>query len=246
MGKPVFNRTNEKIEWAKYTWNPVVGCKNGCVYCYARDIANRFYGTFEPTFYPERLEAPKNTPISKSEEIGEHSVFVCSMADLFGEWVPDEWIEKVLEVVRERKDWNYLFLTKNPSRLVGIDWPANAWVGTTVDIQARVRPAIEAFSQIKATVKFVSVEPFMEEITFGEDLGVFDWVIIGGRSKNSLMAEGQPEWRWVQRLLVEVWKADCLIYFKPNLTVRPREYPLEGYGIDHKVVRSAELKKVEK
>ncbi len=52
--KQVFNRTNENIEWAKWTWNPVVGCKTGCIYCYARDIANRFYGDFTPRFFQER------------------------------------------------------------------------------------------------------------------------------------------------------------------------------------------------
>jgi len=123
-GKSVFNRTNENIEWATWTWNPVTGCRHGCPYCYARDMAARFYGEngHEPKFHPERLSAPANTkPPKPSAPIGERNVFVCSMADLFGEWVPQEWIDAVLEAVRAAPLWNFLFLTKNPARLMGID-----------------------------------------------------------------------------------------------------------------------------
>lgn len=220
-----FNKTNDNIEWAKWTWNPVTGCKMGCKYCYARDIANRFYPQgFEPTFHEHRLDAPKNTPHVKSDDIGFRNVFVCSMADLFGEWVPDEWINAVLESVRESPDWNFLFLTKNPKRLVGIDWPENAWVGTTVDVQARVEPAKEAFRQIKASVKFLSCEPLKEPLVFG-DMSMFDWIIIGGQSKSSGEPAFQPQWEWVESLLSQARGTGLKIYFKPNLEVRPREYP---------------------
>ena len=86
-----FNKTNDNIGWAQWSWNPVTGCKHGCPYCYARDIAMRFDGHFNPTFRDDRLDAPKNTkPIVNTPSGGR--VFVCSMADLFGTWVPNEWI----------------------------------------------------------------------------------------------------------------------------------------------------------
>jgi protein gp37 len=223
---PTLNRTNDNIEWAKWSWNPVVGCKHDCMYCYARDIANRFYENFEPRFYPERLMSPKITsvPQDAAEDIGLKTVFVCSMADLFGEWVPQEWIDSVLDVVRGTPKWNFLFLTKNPKRLVGLEWPKNAWVGTTVDVQARVKAAEDAFRAIKAEVKFLSCEPMQERLTFS-DLSMFDWVIIGGRSRNSKLPEFQPKWEWVEDLLSQARKDSLRVYFKPNLTVRPREYP---------------------
>jgi protein gp37 len=225
--KSKFNPNEDSIEWAKWSWNPVTGCNFGCLYCYARDIACRFNpNKFEPTFYEDRLDAPLNTKVPKKAEtdIRFKNVFVCSMADLFGPWIPDEWIEKVLKVVRENPQWNYLFLTKNPTRLIDIDFPDNAWVGTTVDIQERVDPAKDAFKQIKAKVKFLSCEPLQEHLIF-DDISMFDWLIIGGRSKNSIMPAGQPEWRWVEDLLFQARKDNVSVYFKPNLEVRPNECP---------------------
>lgn len=226
--KSRFNPTNDNIEWAKWTWNPVTGCKFGCKYCYARDIANRFNANgFEPTFHENRLTAPTDTKVPKeaATSIGYKNVFVCSMADLFGMWIPQEWIDKVMATVRENKQWNFLFLTKNPKRLVDIDFPDNCWVGTTVDVQERVSPAIEAFKQVRATVKFLSCEPLQEHLEFC-DMSMFDWIIIGGRSRSTGMPEGQPEWEWVEDLLTQARKDDLSVYFKPNLKVRPIEYPL--------------------
>lgn len=223
---PSLNKTNENIEWAKWSWNPVVGCKHNCMYCYARDIAIRFYTDFEPRYFPERLPAPKITavPPGAEDNIGLKTIFVCSMADLFGDWVPQEWIDSVLEVVRETPKWNFLFLTKNPKRLIDINWPNNAWVGTTVDVQARVNIAQEAFKKVNAKVKFLSCEPFQERLTF-TDLSMFDWIIIGGRSRNTKLPEFQPKWEWVESLLMKAREYGLKVYFKPNLIVRPKEYP---------------------
>lgn len=229
--KPQFNQTNENIDWAKWSWNPVTGCLHGCPYCYARDIANRFYDHgFEPHFYPDRLSAPENTKVPNKEGIGWRNVFVCSMGDLFGVWVEQDWIDQVMEAVRNNQQWNFLFLTKNPARLVDVWWPENAWVGTTVDCQARVDAAERAFSEMakkgnKPAVSFISFEPLSEPITINlEDV---DWIIIGGQSKSSQAAAEQPLWDWVEDLHNQARYYDCKVYWKPNLKVRPQEYPTE-------------------
>ncbi len=227
---PTFNRTNDNIEWALWTWNPVTGCKHDCPYCYARDIANRFYPQgFEPTFHPERLTAPQHTrvPDAARDNPGERNVFVCSMADLFGKWVPQEWIDAVLAEVRKAPQWTFIFLTKNPRRLVDIAWPENAWVGTTVDKQARVKPAEDAFAAITARVRFLSCEPLRERLTFNH-LDLFDWLIVGGQSRSSGEPEAQPQPEWLEHLQYQWWQAGRgwdTFYWKPNLTTRPRGYP---------------------
>jgi protein gp37 len=226
--RPTFNQTNDNIEWARWSWNPVTGCEHDCPYCYAHDIAARFMPQqgMKPTFYPDRLTAPQNTKVPAKAETdpGYRNVFVCSMADLFGAWVPQEWIDAVLQAVTEAEDWTFLFLTKNPARMVGIDWPQNAWVGTTVDTQERVDAAVAAFQQIEATTKFLSCEPLRSELVF-PTMECFDWVIVGGQSEARGCRAAQPEWAWVESLWLQVRAANLKLYFKPNLTVRPREYP---------------------
>lgn len=226
---PTFNETNDNIEWAGFSWNPITGCLHDCQYCYARDIAHRFYAQgFEPAFLPSRLGAPQHTrlPAAAATDIGKRNVFVCSMADLFGKWVPQDWIDAVLDTVRLAPQWNFLFLTKNPRRLAEIEWPDNAWVGTTVDCQARVAAAEEAFRNVKARVRFLSCEPLRESVKFS-DLSMFDWMIIGGQSKSSGEPEMLPDWNWLERLQWQAREYGLKVYHKPNLgnQVRAREYP---------------------
>lgn len=219
----VFNFTNDNVSWAAWTWNPVTGCKHGCTYCYARDIGIRFNGTFEPAFHPDRLAAPANTA-PRSDLPGGRNVFVGSMCDLFGEWVPQEWIDAVLEQCRTHQQWRFLFLTKNPARLATIDWPGNCWVGATVDIPERVIPTEMAFAKVNAPVKWVSCEPLRERLSFGR-LDLFDWVVIGAQSKSSCEPSRQPEREWVFHLLDQARAAGCRIYLKPNLVAGVRERP---------------------
>jgi len=225
-----FNCTNDSIEWSSYTWNPVTGClgpdgKGVCPYCYARDIALRFPEGYPKGFNPDlrenRLAAPQNTRLP--DDPAKRYCFVCSMADLFGDWVPLDWINKVIDQVRAAPDWTFIFLTKNPKRLVDIDWPTNAWVGATVDMQSRVTVAVESLAKVKASVRFVSCEPLCEQLTFPSM--PFEWLIIGGRSRSSQLPAEQPQWSWVEKLMWQAREHNIKIYFKPNLEVRPREKP---------------------
>jgi len=179
-----------------------------------------------PTFLPDRLAAFRlMKPPKKAEtDIRWRNVFVCSMADLFGRWVPQDWIDAVLAACAAAPDWNFLFLTKFPQRLAEQNWPPNAWVGTSIDTQARVATAERAFRDVQATVKWLSCEPLLERLTF-TSLEMFDWVVIGAQSENRQVPEVQPEWEWVRHLEDQARAAGCKVYYKPNLKVRPREYP---------------------
>jgi protein gp37 len=231
--KPKFNRTNDdSIEWASWTWNPVTGCEHDCHYCYARDIAKRFYPPeigFNPHFYPERLEAPKNTPVPQGGNPGERSVFVVSMGDLFGDWVLQEWIDKVFDAVCKAPQWNFIFLTKNPKRYLGINWPKNSWAGATADTQKRANIALEIFKEVKAgqnppTALFLSMEPLSERIVLPKPMPC-DWLIIGGQSSTSGGVAKQPNWEWVEAISEQFpsREHEVKIYYKPKC--RRREFP---------------------
>jgi len=226
-------QVSDDIEWARWSWNPITGCLHNCPYCYAREIAERseaYPQKFVPTFLPERLSAPQNTRYPTPEDIrrepARKNVFTCSMADLFGRWVPDAWIEAVMQTVRANAQWNYLFLTKFPQRLADVDFPDNAWVGTTIDAQVRIPVAEKAFERVNAKVKWLSCEPMLENLRFSR-LDLFDWVVIGGASANAESATPafRPPRQWVNDLWSQARDAGCLIYEKTNLLERVREMP---------------------
>lgn len=254
--KPTFNNTSGPgISWAEWSWNPVTGCLHGCDYCYAREIANsnRAAATypvgFTPLFHSERLDAPANTSIPMQYRDDDHRpcgkgdckicayrrVFVCSMADLYGRWVPDEWIEKVHASMLRSPQWQYILLTKFPARYVGLELPDGAWVGTSVDEQKRVRLAQDAFAKLPDNViKWLSLEPLREPLQF-DDLSMFDWVVIGAQTA-STQPDGfhpafAPEFDWVVDIYLKAREAGCQVHFKPNIMdgkpgMRfPDEYP---------------------
>lgn len=231
-----FNKQDSaSIEWAQWSWNPVTGCKHDCPYCYARDIANRFYPQkFEPSIYPERFLAPQNTkvPDIAKQNVAYKNVFTCSMADLFGRWVPLEWIEWVMQTVADNPQWNFLFLTKFPQRFAELgELPSNAWMGTTVDCQSRVKNAEKAFSKVKGGTKWLSVEPMLTPIKF-DRLDLFNWVVIGGASGSAKTPAWVPPFDWVVDLHWQARDAGCVVYHKDNLRMnddafRLREFPWE-------------------
>ena len=239
-GKSGFNKqTNRDIEWADQSWNPVTGCLHDCPYCYARDIAVDVYPEevgFSPTLWLERLAAPAHhgVPQDADQKPSRKNVFVCSMADLFGRWVPDEWIEAVLATARKNQQWNFLFLTKFPRRMSEFAIPGNAWMGTTVDLQARVANAERAFEKVQAGIRWLSLEPMLEPLKF-KRLELFDWVVIGGASP-SKATDGfpaTPAWNppidWLVDVHRQARSAGCKIYYKTNCGLsdmtRIKEFP---------------------
>lgn len=227
---PTFNRTTDSVEWAWWTWNPITGCNHGCPYCYARVIATSgrtagaFPNGFAPTFCAARLAAPRTMKIPKAAatDTRERNVFVCSMADLFGRWVPPEWIEAVMREARAAPDWNFLCLTKFPKRMAEFDIPENVWMGATTDLQARVAATEAGFAKVNSRVKWLSVEPMLEPLRF-KRLDLFHWIVIGGSSAQPATATSPatPTWRppflWVVDLVQQARDAGVKVYFKTNL-----------------------------
>lgn len=227
-----------KIEWCDYTWNPVTGCLHGCSYCYARRIAERFksknkedIATYEifkekricfvnkskepypmgfmPTFHPNRLDEPKK--IKKPSKI-----FVVSMGDLFGSWVPGEWIKAVLKTVEECPQHIFMFLTKNPWNYEEFELPKNAWCGTTITSSNDSLRAYQLSRAIGSTIHFLSIEPLLGEIKWdtGALPSVLDWVIIGAQTGPGAMP---PKKEWVQSIIDQCRAAGIPIFLKDNL-----------------------------
>jgi protein gp37/ParB-like chromosome segregation protein Spo0J len=244
VSKATFNpQESREIEWAKWSWNPITGCEHTCPYCYAREIANDldrakvFPNGFAPTLKPRSLLAPRfmKVPDKAKTDARFRNVFMGSMADVFGRWVPTEWIEAILTEIRAAPQWNFLCLTKFPKRMAEFDIPANCWMGTTVDLQARVAAAEAGFEHVGSKIRWLSIEPMLEPLQFTH-LERFHWMVIGGASstKND---PPTPEWRppfdWIVDVVQQARDAGVAVYMKTNLLGNrilelPGDLPIEA------------------
>lgn len=238
-----------KIDWCDSSWNPVTGCYHNCEYCYARGIANRFGGYslgangnpdnnvsvdgiyeldnpltkrarlapypffFAPTLHRYRL----NQPRTWSEP---RTIFVCSMADLFGDWVPDEWIEEVFKACEAAPQHRYLFLTKNPNRLNQLardgKLPQQHWYGYTATNEGMLWSFTHA-TDCHIKNLFVSIEPILEPMQpcFSTHTPA-DWVIIGAET-GSRKDKVTPERDWIMNIARECSYSGRPIFMKDSI-----------------------------
>jgi len=191
----------------------------GCLHCYAETFAERFRGVkghpyeqgFDLRLVPEKLAEPAKWATKKQ-------VFVNSMSDLFHQDVPDEYIEKVCRVMQQ-VDWHvYQVLTKRSERmrdlLTGkLSWAAdcpNVIWGVSVENCKHGLPRIDHLRQAPARLRFLSIEPLIEDL--GKiDLTGLHWVIVGGESGagSRLMDEG-----WVISIRDQCMAAGVPFFFK--------------------------------
>lgn len=181
--------TISRIEWTEQTWNPTIGCTKlsaGCKNCYAEGMAKRLQamGTpgYERGFALQMLPQRLNDPLKRSKPT---IYFVNSMSDLFHDRIPDEYIEKVFLTIAQTPHHTYQILTKRGARMARYfktrSVPDNAWMGVSVENRRHGVPRIDHLRQVPARVRFLSVEPMLEDV--GQlDLTGIHWVIVGGES----------------------------------------------------------------
>jgi protein gp37 len=180
--------TRSSIEWTEMTWNPVTGCTKispGCKFCYAEAMAHRlrsmdmdrYRNGFQLTLQEDLLDAPLHWRKPRV-------VFVNSMSDLFHVDVPEGFIQRVFATMCRAPQHTFQVLTKRSERLLALapslPWPSNVWMGVSVEDRART-VRIGDLVQVPASVRFLSVEPLLEDIP-GLPVDGIDWVIVGGES----------------------------------------------------------------
>lgn len=189
---------------------------------------------FEPTLHRYRYDIPAKLKIGAN-------IFVGAMADIFGDWVPDAWLDEIMGVCSKYPQHNYLWLTKNPARYSDYGVPAeeNMWYGTTITTEREMR----RFNELPAGCHtFVSLEPVLEDLQVKKHNIMFqqvDWFIIGAETGNR-PGKVIPERQWIEDIigmcriygkpvfmknsLADIWEGP-LIQEYPNLLMRERLSP---------------------
>lgn len=211
--------TNSKIEWTQQTWNPVTGCTKlspGCKHCYAEVMAKRLQSMGAPgyengfskiTLLPDRLNQPR---LRKKPTV----YFVNSMSDLFHETVPFDFVDDIFSTISSTPQHVYQILTKRADRMEAYFLtravPPNAWLGVSVEDRKYGVPRIAHLQQTKASTRFLSIEPLLEDLGRISLKGIH-WVIVGGESGS----KARPmEESWVLKIKNQCHRSGVDFFFK--------------------------------
>lgn len=236
------------IEWTDATWNPVRGCTKispGCKHCYAETFAERFRGVpghpyeqgFDLRLIPEKLAEPFKWSKPKS-------VFVNSMSDLLHEDVPDWYVNQIARVMQMASWHTYQVLTKRATRLnemlnsqlsfaAGLD---HIWWGVSVEDRKYGLPRIDLLRRAQAAVRFLSIEPLLEDLGCVDFSGIH-WVIVGGESGAGARPMAKE---WVIRIQDQCRQSRVPFFFKQWGGVRKSKNgrQLDGQTFDEMPSRS--------
>lgn len=205
------------IEWTEATWNPITGCTKispGCTNCYAERMAFRlkamgqpnYANAFKLTLQAHMLELPLKwrTP---------QVIFVNSMSDLFHKDVPEPYILKVFEVMKQAHWHRFQVLTKRADRLKELSpklpWESNIWMGVSVESEDYTS-RVDYLRATMAKIKFLSLEPLLGPLA---NLGLkgIDWVIVGGESGPGARLMQKD---WVTDIRDQCLRAEVPFFFK--------------------------------
>jgi len=210
------------IEWTDASWNPVRGCTKvspGCTHCYAETFAERFRGVpghpyehgFDLRLVPNKSPEPLCWQKSRM-------VFVNSMSDLFHQDVPTDYIAQVAQVMLMANWHAFQVLTKRADRLrdllagplLSAAQQPHIWWGVSVENRRYGLPRVESLRASPAAVRFLSIEPLLEDLG-SIDLSGIHWVIVGGESGPGARPM-TPE--WVESIREQCASAGIPFFFK--------------------------------
>ena len=223
-----------KIGWCNLTFNPVWGCLNNCEYCYARKIANFRYNRMieiefkhhwkkHPTWAwaGDHLSGLKDFKLTFLEAQFDkifpqkaQKIFVGSMSEI--KYWKDEWMEMVLEKIRQYPQHVFQFLTKFPGVYLWYKFPVNCWLGITItDTKNYDHLEYQKFKISNPdNLKFICFEPLLNEISL--DLEGIGWVILGaetGNRKDRIFAKRH----WIEPILINCYKKGIPVYIKDSI-----------------------------
>lgn len=168
---------------------------------------------FTPTIHRYRMSEYRDKKRPRN-------IFVGSMADIFGEWVPDRWIREVFMACERAPQHNYLFLTKNPSRYVELqrygELPNadNMWYGTTVTDPDMLFMGQDGYYGFHT---FLSIEPLLADFgSLGEASYLPEWIIVGAETGNR-KDKVVPKREWVENIVVQCRKYGIPVFMKESL-----------------------------
>lgn len=215
------------IAWTNFSWSGWWGCtavSPACNNCFAAALDKRTGGNYwEPGQLPRRTgEKHWNLPRRMDKKAAVTGVplmcFCGSMKDWADNRVPTEWRDDLWTLVRDTQNLRWQMLTKrspNIKRMLPADWGQhgydNVWLGVTVENRAHGIPRIEHLRRVPAKVRFLSIEPLLEDLADDLDLRGIHWVIIGGES-----GPGHRPMRkeWVAKIIARCRAQGVAVFFK--------------------------------
>lgn len=214
---------NTEISWTDSTFNPWWGCSNvspGCYHCYAQRLDRRMGGDHWGTGKMYRLLGDENwkKPLrwNANQDGLPHRVFCGSMCDWADKHAPEGQRERLFDLIKATPRLDWQLLTKRATLIkdsLPDDWGdgyPNVWLGVTVENKQHGIPRIDHLRQIPARVRFLSVEPLLEDL--GDiNLNGIHWVIVGGESGPGAR---QMKDEWVFNIEDQCKKAGVAFFFK--------------------------------
>jgi len=213
------------------------GCKHCYAETFAerwRGIAGHPYEQgFDLRLVPEKLDEPLRWKKPRT-------IFVNSMSDLFQDTIPESFVLDVIEVMRKSHGLGHVFqtLTKRAERmrdvLSRLAFDAHAardgrhiytgperigsfayamiqcWWGVSVEDRRFGLPRIEHLRQTPAAVRFLSIEPLLEDLGTIDLTGIH-WVIVGGESG---LGAREMKAEWVRSIRDQCVAAKVPFFFK--------------------------------